>query len=276
MVTDASALATLLGLVKSGKVIDLSVPLAEDLPGSWPTHMPFQRKLFNYFKDQPALGQPLSGSRGPYHTAVLTIDEHAGTHVDAPAHFIPPPGSGLFNAAEIGTVTVEQLALTDLIGPAAVIDVTALTDTGGPGVSPEITPKHITDWEAKHGQLEPGEIVLFRSDWDKHYVRGPEGSKYAMDSVVLKSGPGWPSPGVPTLELLFGRGIKTIGLDGASVGSSHDGVPPHVWGLGRGMIYVELLANLNQLPPRGALFAFLPLKIQGGSAAPGRGIAIIP
>jgi kynurenine formamidase len=42
------------------------------------------------------------------------------------------------------------------------------------------------------------------------------------------------------------------------------------------MIYVELLANLSQLPPRGALFAFLPLKIQGGSAAPGRGIAIIP
>src|SRR5258708_583480 len=130
MATDTSALAALLGLVKSGKVIDLSVPLAEDLPSTWPTHMPFQRKLFNYFKDQPALGQPVSGSRGPYHTAVLTIDEHAGTHVDAPAHFIPPPGSGLPNAAEIGKVTVEQLALTDLIGPAAVIDVTALTDTG--------------------------------------------------------------------------------------------------------------------------------------------------
>ena len=164
MATDASALATLLGLVKSGKVIDLSVPLAEDLPGSWPTHMPFQRKLFNYFKDQPALGQPLSGSRGPYHTAVLTIDEHAGTHVDAPAHFIPPPGSGLPNAAEIGKVTVEQLALTDLIGPAAVIDVTALTDTGGPGISPEITPKHITDWEAKHGRLQNFDFWNFGID----------------------------------------------------------------------------------------------------------------
>ncbi len=62
---------------------------------------------------------------------------------------------------------------------------TSRTYTGGPGVRPEIPPKHITDWEAKHGQLPPGALVLFRSDWDKHYVRGPEGSKYALDSVVL-------------------------------------------------------------------------------------------
>jgi len=190
MATDTSPLAALLGLVKSGKVVDLSVPLAEDLPSTWPTHMPFQRKLFNYFKDQPALGQPLSGSRGPYHTAVLTIDEHAGTHVDAPAHFIPPPGSGLPNAAEIGKVTVEQLALTDLIGPAAVIDVTALTDTGGPGVSPEITPKHITDWEAKHGQLQQGEIVLFRSDWDNTMCVGPKAASTPWIPLCSNRGQG--------------------------------------------------------------------------------------
>jgi kynurenine formamidase len=42
------------------------------------------------------------------------------------------------------------------------------------------------------------------------------------------------------------------------------------------MMYVELLANLKQVPPRGAFFIFLPIKIQGGSAGPGRAIAIIP
>ena len=42
------------------------------------------------------------------------------------------------------------------------------------------------------------------------------------------------------------------------------------------MMYLELLANLKALPPRGAYFIFLPLKIKGGSAGPGRAIALVP
>ncbi len=42
------------------------------------------------------------------------------------------------------------------------------------------------------------------------------------------------------------------------------------------MLFLELLANLRRLPPRGALFIFLPLKIEGGSAGPGRAIALLP
>jgi kynurenine formamidase len=42
------------------------------------------------------------------------------------------------------------------------------------------------------------------------------------------------------------------------------------------MMYVELLANLAKLPPRGAFFIFLPIKIAGGSAGPGRAIALVP
>jgi len=75
---------------------------------------------------------------------------------------------------------------------------------------------------------------------------------------------------------LLDRGVKTVGLDGVSVGAAHLGVPPHQFGLGHGMMYVELLANLRKLPPRGALFAFLPLKIEGASACPGRAIGLVP
>jgi kynurenine formamidase len=39
---------------------------------------------------------------------------------------------------------------------------------------------------------------------------------------------------------------------------------------------VENLTGLAQLPPRGAIFCFLPLKIVGGSGAPGRAIAFLP
>jgi kynurenine formamidase len=276
MTDSVNTFSAMLAGFADSTVIDLTVTLDESLPAAWPTHMPFQRKVFNYFANDTNHPQPVSGSRGPYHTAFLTLDEHCGTHIDAPAHFIPPPDSGLANAAEIGRVTLEQLDLAKMMGPAAVIDVTDLTGQGEGGVSPEILPEHIERFEAENGALRAEDIVLFRSDWDQFYRPMPEGSRYVLDPFLLQKGPGWPTPGIPALQLLLDRGVTTIGLDGVSVGASHEGVPPHVFGLGRGMMYVELLANLAKLPPRGAFFIFLPIKIAGGSAGPGRAIALVP
>jgi len=261
----APALDALAAAFAGREVVDLTVTLAEELPGWWPTHMPFQRKVFNWF-----------GRIGPYHTGFVVLDEHCGTHVDAPAHFIPPPGSGLPNAGDFAAITADKLDLSRLIGPAAVIDVSHLTGQGENGVSPEITPDLVEAWEAEHGTLRPGEIVLFASGWDRFYRPLPEGSRYATDPFLMQRGPGWPTPGVPTLQLLLDRGATVVGLDGVSVGASHAGVPPHVFGLGRNMIFVELLANLTALPPRGALFVCLPLKIAGGSAGPARAVALVP
>jgi kynurenine formamidase len=39
---------------------------------------------------------------------------------------------------------------------------------------------------------------------------------------------------------------------------------------------LENLANLDQLPPRGALVIALPMKIEGGSGGPLRAIAVLP
>jgi isatin hydrolase len=269
-------LGDLLSLLTNFDVVDLTVPLAEELPGAWPAHMPFQRKVYNWYAARQDQIQPVHGFRGPYQTAWLTLDEHCGTHIDAPSHFIPPPGSGLPHEGTFGTVSLEQLPLTRMMGPVAVIDVTELNDTTSGGVSPEITPEHITAWEAAHGELMPGEIVLFRSDWDARYLPMPEGSGYVSDSFVLGKGSGWPTPGIPALELLLDRKVTTIGLDGVSVGAAHNGAPPHQFGLGRGMLYIELLANLKALPPRGAYFIFLPINIRGGSAGPGRAIGLVP
>jgi kynurenine formamidase len=54
------------------------------------------------------------------------------------------------------------------------------------------------------------------------------------------------------------------------------GVPVHQEGLSRGLRYVEILTNLDELPTRGAFFVFLPLKIAGSSGGPGRAIAFLP
>ena len=272
----SAGLDTLVAAVEGCELVDLSVTLAEDLPAHWPTHMPFQRKVYNWYASLPDQIQPIYGFRGPYQTAWLALDEHCGTHFDAAVHFIPPPDSGLPHAGELGLETGDKVELGRLMGPAAVIDATELTGTGVGGVSPEIEPGLIERWEAEHGRLRAGEVVLFRTDYDELYRPMPEGSAYALDPFVRQQGSGWPTPGIPALELLLDRGVRVVGLDGVSVGSSHAGAPPHQFGLGRGMLYVELLTNLDRLPPRGAFFIFLPLKIGGSTGGPGRAIALVP
>ena len=274
--TNDASLGALVAAMDAFDVVDLTVPLSEELPGAWPTHMPFQRKIYNWYASVPGQIQPIHGFRGPYHTAWLTLDEHCGTHIDAPSHFIPPPDSGLPNASDLGNVSLEKLELKKMFGPAAVIDVTDLSDQGTDGVSAEIQPEHIQAWETEHGDLRADDVVLFRSDWDSRYLAMPEGGGYVFDSFMMKQGPGWPTPGVPAISYLLERGVTTIGLDGVSVGAAHEGVPAHLYGLGHGMMYVELLANLRHVPARGAYFMFLPIKIEGGSAGPGRAIALVP
>jgi kynurenine formamidase len=41
------------------------------------------------------------------------------------------------------------------------------------------------------------------------------------------------------------------------------------------MLVVEKLINLSKLPPRGAYYIFLPLKLENGTGSPGRAIAVI-
>jgi len=41
------------------------------------------------------------------------------------------------------------------------------------------------------------------------------------------------------------------------------------------MRYVELLTGLQYIPPSGAYFIFLPVKVAGSTGGPGRAIALL-
>lgn len=268
------------------RIVDLSLPLAEDLPCHWSTHQPFQVKTFNWFADHRHPAATALNRTGPYATRWMAIDEHTGTHVDAPCHFIPPPQSGLPDAGPAGAVGVADISLGQLMGSCAVIDARAFDPTasdapgldtiGDAGVSPLIPPDAVTAWEAEHGRLTPNEIVLLRTGWDRHYVRGEGGARYVHDVVVTARQPGWPAPSVPTIELLLERGVLCVGTDAPSMGPADDGRPVHVRGLGAGAVFVECLTNLGELPARGGWFCFLPLRLEGGTGSPGRAIALVP
>lgn len=263
--------ATLAG----AEVVDLSLTLDERYPCTWPNNIPFEFNVENWY--EPVSKEPgpqLVRSAGPYYTAWMTMHEHIGTHFDAPPHFIPPPDSGLPNANENGVLYGDRVPIAELQGPAAVIDATALRDIGELGVSPYLSADGIREWEARHGEIRAGDVVLLYTGWDAFYVPYPEGARYTRDVFAQKAS-GWPTTSAEAVELLHERGVRTLGTDAPSIGASHEPIPSHLAGLRHGMSYVEGLANLGALPARGAWFVFLPVKIAQSSGGPGRAFAYV-
>jgi len=269
------ATAPLAEVLRGYRIVDLSLTLDDRLPCVWPGHMPFEHKVHNWYTVVVGGGQRLR-STAPYYTCWMTLDEHVGTHFDAPTHFIPPPDSGLEHANEFGDMYGDRVPLELLQGPATVIDVRALREDPEDGVSPLITPEFLESWEDEKGPISPGDVVLFFGGWDELYVPHPEGAKYAHGPVLGGDAPGWPAPSADAVVSLYDRGVRTLGTDAPSIGAAHEGLSMHWAGLGRGMVYVEALSRLGELPLRGSFFVFLPLKVAESSGASGRALAYVP
>ncbi len=258
-------------LLKEAEVVDLTVTLGEEYPTSPIWGVPFMKTPFNWFTS------PQTDMRGQYMDYVLHFEEHSGTHFDSPAHGIPHPDTGLPRAAEIGRTTVEKVPLEQLMGPAAVIDCRDLIGTAGPGKSPMITVAKVQAWEKEHGEIQPGEVVIFYTGWtDRFYKKFPEGYGLDRDCKLYKKTEGWAAPEPAVMKYLLKKGVRHVVVDTVSMGPIQADEETHWAGLEEGMIFTEKVCNLGLLPPRGAYFMFLPIKVEGGSAAPGRAIAISP
>lgn len=250
--------------VPGAQVKDLSLLVAPDLPCVWPVGM----------TPHAVLSQQRIGP-GPFHRDLIIIDEHTGTQWDAPAHFVPPPDSGVPGAGPNGLITGEKVPAWQFCGEACVIDVTDSVDKAPEGASFLIRPDVVIAWEKKNRPLKFGDVVLFRSDYtDRYYKQFPEGDRF-VTTALRKDTPGWPAPTPETMEYLAERGVLTLGLDGASMGPLPDlAVATHQAGGKRGMIWIECGTNLGSLPTTGAFYAQLPAKHAGGSGGECRALAI--
>ncbi|MCI0378249.1 MAG: cyclase family protein [Gemmataceae bacterium] len=248
------------------KVIDLSLLVAPDLPCTWAAgNPPFQ--INHYLK---------IGPHSAYNSDILTIDEHTGTQLDAPAHFIPPPGSGLPNAGPFNKMTADKLPAWQLCGEACVVDCRDLLDTAPKGRSDLVTKERIQAWEKKHRPLGFGDVVLFRSDFaDKYYKPFPAGRGFVANPLGATS-PGWPDPDPACVEYLASRKVMNLGTDSPSMGPIPDlAVATHVAGLKHGMCWTEGCIGLGQLPTTGAFYCMMGPKHAKSSGFEGRAFAIV-
>src|SRR5262249_9118000 len=153
------------------------------------------------------------GPHSAYNSDILVIDEHTGTQLDAPAHFIPPPELRLPNAGPFGKVTADKVPIWQFAGEACVIDCKDLLDTTPNGRSDLVTKERVIAWEKKHRPLGAGDIVLFHSGFsDKYYKPFPEGRRFVADPLAGQT-PGWPDPDAACMEYLAGKNVMNCGTD---------------------------------------------------------------
>ena len=113
-----------------------------------------------------------------------------------------------------------------------------------------------------------------RTDWSKR-------ADPAAFLNVHEDGPHVPGPSVEAVRLLVERdvngwGAEAVGTDAGHAFGFDPPFPAHALMHGSNRFGLASLANLDQLPPTGALLITAPLKIEGGSGSPLRVLALVP
>ncbi|MBY6141664.1 cyclase family protein [Leisingera daeponensis] len=184
----------------------------------------------------------------------LTLNEHTGTHIDAPLHF------------SADGQAVDEIPVQNLICPLCVIDIAARAAEDSDA---QVTPDDIAAWTSEHGEIPDGACVAMHSGWGGR--TGGGGFRNADDEGVMH----FPGFHVEAAQMLLETGAVALAVDTLSLdhGPSADFATHYAW-LPQNRYGIENLANLDQVPSSGArLFVGAPAH-RGGSGGPARILAV--
>ncbi len=118
-----------------------------------------------------------------------------------------------------GKQTIDRIPVDKFVGPAVVIDVSAAVAKDR---DYSLAPSDIIAWEAKHGQVPAGSIVLVRTGWEKHW--GDKLAYLGTDKPGDTANLHFPGISEEAAVLLGERKVDAIGLDTPSLdhGPSRD------------------------------------------------------
>jgi arylformamidase len=202
---------------------DVSVPIRSDMP---------------IYEGNPGVELERADSiadGAPANLSKLTMGVHTGTHVDAELHFID------------GAPGAEGIPLDALVGPALVVDATAVS-------SEALGESDLAALDIPDG----AERVLLKTRNSELWAR----TDFTRDFIRL-DGSG--------ARFVIGRGIRTLGIDYLSIGDRE----AHRELLGAGIVPVEGL-DLREIEPGPYTLVCLPLDVVGSDGSPARAILIDP
>jgi len=221
---------------------DLTHELHEKFPTFFGEQQVFYDKKFSHEKDGLNLYE-------------LRINEHTGTHIDAPLHFSADGKS------------VAELPVGDLVAPLVVVDIRA---RAADDADAQLTPDDLKAWTDANGDLPEGAVVALNSGWDAHV--GTDKFRNA-DAEGKMHFPGFH---IETIHQLLEGSARAIAVDTLSLdfGPSPDFAVHNTW-LPAGRYGIEGIANLAALPANGATIVVGAPKVRGGTGGPARVFAFV-
>jgi kynurenine formamidase len=154
---------------EQSRLIDLTHSFGADTI-VWPTEQDFRLVL-----------QQAGETPGGYYYASNRIEmaEHGGTHIDAPIHFSK------------GGQTLDQVPIEHLVGAGVRIDVAAQCTRDRDYL---VTIQDVEQWEAEHGRIPIGAIVLVDTGFARHW---PSRRQYRTERIGGSTSA--PFPGLASL-----------------------------------------------------------------------------
>lgn len=209
--------------------------------------------------DPPAIFEPVASvAQDGYFLRHFALGEHSATHINAPNTFFP------------GGAGVDAYPADALVAPAVVID---LRRPCAADPDYALTQADVLAWEAQHGRIPPGRIVLLYTGWQEKWD-----DPHAFFNPDVGGGMHFPGfAGETTRFLLDARQIAGVGIDTHGADPGQDGAyATNRQVLERQGLVLENLTNLHQLPAVGATLVIGVLRLQGGSGSPAAVMAFVP
>lgn len=226
-----------------GSVTDLTHELHEEFPTFFGQQQFFREQKFKYAEHK-------------FNLFELRVNEHTGTHVDAPLHF---SADGL---------SVAEQPLDKLIVPLCVVDI---REKAAADPDAQLTPDDIKAWIAANGDIPENACVAMLSGWSDHL--GSDKFRNA-DTAGKMHFPGFHVEAAKFLiedTRAAGIAVDTLSLDH---GISPDFAAHYAW-LPEGRWGLEAAANLDKLPAKGATLVLGAPKHRGGTGGPARVFALV-
>ena len=187
----------------------------------------------------------------------VTFDEHTGTHVDAPSHFVA------------GATSADRLSVDRLIAPLVVIDIAGRAARDADTL---LSVDDVRQWEKQHGRVPGGALVAMHAGWDARV--GAAARFLNQDAKGTMHAPGFTEAAARFLvdeRDICGVGVDTLSLDAAAAQK----FVAHLVILGAGKYGVELMANLGRVPPAGATVIVGAPKHEAATGGPARVLALV-
>lgn len=175
-----------------------------------------------------------------YHSEVIFMSTHTGTHMDAPSHFIN------------GVSSIDKIPINRFISRSILVKITKASDE-------LITAAEI---EASNVKILEGDSVVFSTSWENE-----------VDKEYYFSH----SPGLSedAAEYLINKKVNAVCIDSPSIDRGSDNkFPVHKLLLNKEILIVENLCNLGKIDIQNFTLIMIPLKLSGASGSPIRAIAI--